>query len=295
MSGLCLLTSYPKSGNTWMRLALSSLQNNGASVELGAWEIPWWDLSGGNLLAGIISDRNWFDEYVGVESSELAEGEIDAFRGASVRQIQAEILAECRDAPYFMKVHDAFRTKDGHAMYPPAAISQVIYIVRDPRDVLSSLADHMGITLPEAASSMSQPDFTLARQNSKIKTQLPQRLSSWSSHVTGWLDSGLSLILVRYEDMIADMAHELRRVADFAGLSASDDAIRRAVEATRFDRLQAQETETGFREKSVFSERFFRKGRAGGWRTDVPPELVAQIERDHGAVMRRLGYLSGAE
>lgn len=67
------------------------------------------------------------------------------------------------------------------------------------------------------------------------------------------------------------------------------------MEVTRFDRLQAQETETGFREKSQHSERFFRKGRAGGWKTDVPPELVAQIERDHGAVMRRLGYLSGAE
>lgn len=81
MSGLCLLASYPKSGNTWMRIALASLGHGGAPVELGSKYQPGWHVSDAALLASIISNRNWFDEYVGVESSKLTCREIDRLRG----------------------------------------------------------------------------------------------------------------------------------------------------------------------------------------------------------------------
>ena len=45
--------------------------------------------------------------------------------------------------------------------------------------------------------------------------------------------------------------------------------------------------------KHVCDRPFFRRGMAGAWRTELAPELSRRVERDHAAVMRRLGYLPG--
>lgn len=78
------------------------------------------------------------------------------------------------------------------------------------------------------------------------------------------------------------------------GLSADAAAIDAALEACRFERLQAQEAERGFREKAPRAASFFRRGEAGGWRDDLTPDLVAQIVQNHAPMMRRFGYLDEA-
>ena len=66
--------------------------------------------------------------------------------------------------------------------------------------------------------------------------------------------------------------------------------IATAVEMCAFDRLAAREIVEGFVESANPGRAFFRKGRAGAWRTDLEPTELAQIEHDHGPMMRRLGY-----
>jgi hypothetical protein len=64
-----------------------------------------------------------------------------------------------------------------------------------------------------------------------------------------------------------------------------------AVERARFAQLQAREATEGFIEHPVGAlTPFFRKGRIGSWRTDLPPPVVRRIVEDHGGMMRRLGY-----
>jgi hypothetical protein len=100
-------------------------------------------------------------------------------------------------------------------------------------------------------------------------------------------------LVVRYEDLLADPSTTLAGVAKFCGFEATPAAIAAAVENSDFSRLSDREAESGFLERPAGMARFFRTGRAGNWRTELSPDQIRTIEDDHGAIMRRFGYLPG--
>lgn len=56
--------------------------------------------------------------------------------------------------------------------------------------------------------------------------------------------------------------------------------------------LARQEARNGFEERSQKAERFFRKGKAGGWRDVLSDAQVQQIIADHGEALEHFGYLA---
>lgn len=174
---------------------------------------------------------------------------------------------------------------------PAETTAGAIYVVRDPRDVAVSLAHHMSRDIDGAIALMADPDAMLARQKRRLSAQMPVRLLSWSAHVESWQDSpGLNLLQLRYEDMLATPDIALPAAARFAQVQTPPGSLAGALAASRFETLRAQEDTNGFRERPPGMERFFRQGRAGGWRESLSAVQAARIERDHGAVMARLGY-----
>lgn len=279
MSGHHWLASYPKSGNTWLRLALGSLANGGAPP----------DFTAEGRFAPLAADRAALDHLLDVESSDLTPDEV-----AALRPRLHEAAARTATAPLLRKVHDAWTlTPDGRPLFPPSATLATVYMVRDPRDVAVSLADHMGTDLERTIAFMANPDATLAPAGRRGQAQLPQRLLTWSAHVESWLDApGMPApLLLRYEDLAADAAAALLRVARHLGCPATAETAGLAAEVTRFKALRAAEEEHGFRERSPKAGRFFRRGVAGGWRDSLAPAQAARIEGNHAAVMARLGYL----
>ena len=71
----------------------------------------------------------------------------------------------------------------------------------------------------------------------------------------------------------------------------SGDRLAVALAQSRFDRLQAQEAATDFKERLMGAPRFFRRGQAESWREELTPAQIELIVADHGPVMARLGYL----
>ncbi len=278
MSGFHWIASYPKSGNTWLRLALASLLGDGAPL----------DFANLDVIAPIASDCERFEAVIGVESTELTAAEILALRPA-----QYEMEARTATAPLLRKVHDAWITlADGTPLFPPSCAAAAVYIARDPRDVALSWASHLAITPAAAIRRMNDPAATLAPRGARGGRQLEQLLLRWSDHVASWIDAARPRpLLLRYEDMLADPLATLRAVASHLGLHASELALQGAVAASRFSVLQAEEDRVGFREKPIEAARFFRRGVAGAWRDELPQDLVAEIEQAHGEKMARLGYL----
>ena len=90
----------------------------------------------------------------------------------------------------------------------------------------------------------------------------------------------------------ADTAAVFRRALAFAGQAATDAQIERAVAFARFEELQRQEQDKGFREapRPHAGGQFFRRGVAGGWRDELGTEQVARIEAAHAPTMQKLGY-----
>jgi aryl sulfotransferase len=272
------LASYPKSGNTWARLALRSLSAGGEEIALT-------DITG---FGGVVVGRRMFDETLEIESGHLTDDEITL-----LRPMLHDALFATGKEPGPVKMHDAwFHTAAGRALFDTHHTYAAIYILRDPRDVAISWARFMDRTIDWTIRYMANPVAMIRGGPRQLTTSVPQFLGHWSAHVTGWVDeSGLDPLVIRYEDMHADLPGALRRIADHIGWTASDAAITGAVAATRFDRLADQERRHGFGENPHTSDRFFHSGLVGGWRDVLTPEQVATIERDHEAVMRRFGYL----
>lgn len=271
------IASYPKSGNTWMRMGLACLRRGAASIDINNFQ---------DAEDAAASNRERFDLLCDVDSSDLTEPEILAARAHVFRRISSELRGVA-----FWKVHEAFvRTPKG-ALFPAEATAGCVYIVRDPRDVAVSLAHHNGSGIDDAIARLADPDHTLSRSRHGLSRQLHQPLSTWSGHVESWLDqASFPILLVRYEDMLKDFGAVLERVSLLAGLRPGDAAIRQAVEATRFSELQRQEHLNGFAEKPFRCTKFFRDGRAEGWRDTLTAAQSDRISGDHRVVMKRLGY-----
>jgi hypothetical protein len=95
------------------------------------------------------------------------------------------------------------------------------------------------------------------------------------------------LLIVRYEDMRADPAGELRRIAEFAGTPATDGEIEEAVRFASFENMRALEQRRTFwlaggrmtaRDQSNPASFKTRRGKVGGWRDYFSADEADEIE-----------------
>ncbi|MEM7116766.1 MAG: sulfotransferase domain-containing protein [Chloroflexota bacterium] len=282
MSTIYWLASYPKSGNTWMRILLTNyLRDADKAADIN------------RLISGpIASARTIFDEFIGIESSDMTQDEIEGWRPAVYKHMAQQLAS-----PYFMKVHDAnIYTQRKEPLIPPEATGGVIYLIRNPLDVAVSFAHHSNISVAASVNRLADMSFTFSNHGQRLHLQFRQRLLAWHAHVTSWVDApNMRLHVVRYEDMKADAVATFSKVIRFCGLDPDPDRIRKAVEFSAFERLAAQEQSGSFHEKAPQAKSFFRKGVVGSWREQLTPEMVEQLIAAHGEVMRRFGYLDEEE
>jgi len=283
------LASYPKSGNTWFRMLVANLSaKDGEPADI-------------NNLAergAIASAREPFDRLLLVDSGLLTHDEIDCLR-PSLYEALARDDHDSDDDPgdflpvRFVKVHDAYTlTPKGEPLLARGAEGAVV-MVRDPRDIAPSLANHLAATIDQAVTFLNDPRAVFSGRRRRQDPQLRQKLLGWSGHIASWLEQrDIPVHLVRYEDMAADTAGVLRRALAFAELPATDEAIERAARLADFTQLRQQEQDKGFREAPHpgHGKIFFRRGEVGGWRDELTAQQVARIESAHAPMMRRLGY-----
>lgn len=282
MGKIVWLASYPKAGNTWMRILLSNYRaDSHKPIDINRID--------SSIIA---SDRGWFDEWAGIKSSALDE--------ATIRRLRPHVyrcLAREAEDLLFVKVHDGcYPLDDGRMPFPPEITQGVVYIVRNPLDMVASQANHYGISLDQAEENMGDSAFQTARSEGRLHAQLSQFQGSWSEHVEGWVDrSGLPVHVVRYEDLRRDTESVFGEVLAFCGLPVETERLRRAVAFSDFAELRRQERTGGFSERlEVSSDQFFRQGRSGGWRTELPEAMARRMIDRHGPMMRRFGYLDDA-
>lgn len=274
--GLFWLASFPKSGNTWFRLFLGNLQRQAsAPADIN-------ELRGDNA-----SNRSWLDDALGFPTADLDHDEVEQLRP----QVHAWYAQQ--DLPRIHKIHDACAVlPGGDLLVGRAATAGALYLLRNPLDLAPSWAHHLKIPVDRIIDRMNDPDSGFSKSECKLRWQVRQRLGTWSAHVRSWVDApGLNCHVVRYEDMLAQPFESFSAAVRFLCLPHSSADIERAIGASRFNEVAAQERQHGFKERPARAERFFRHGRSGGWREELTQSQVAKIIRDHGEVMRRFGYL----
>lgn len=278
MNRIVWLASYPKSGNTWLRVFLANFLSEG-SMPIDINHMGFRVVS---------SDRRVADDALGLESSDMTPDEIDRYRPALYRH-----MAMTSAAPLYLKIHDAYSVNiDGQPLIPSDISMAALYLVRNPLDVAVSFAHHASKTIDETIELMACDGSALGGHCDRLPSQLRQRLLSWPHHVASWLDQrAIPLHLMRYEDMCQDPIQSFSTAIRFLGLEQNPEHIRRAVEFSSFDNLRRQEADRGFKEKPFGATSFFRSGKPGAWREVLTDRQVERVIQDHGEVMRRFGYL----
>jgi len=189
--------------------------------------------------------------------------------------------------PRILKSHDCFDPR----------YKTVIYIVRDPRDVLVS-AYHYAIKLGIVPKNWRIEQFVPALLDGSFDSGLlvNPRWGSWYDNVASWLSmkDNRKFLLLRYEDMLDNPERELVKVADFLSLEPTPERLTRAVRLSSADHMRelekAQAAEWSLTKNTRPDLALVRKARAGTWRSELPPQAVADIETAWGSLMRTLGY-----
>jgi hypothetical protein len=264
------LASYPKSGNTWLRLFLSAYRNGG-EVNINR-----------PLDAAMDDIQDYFYQSVSpVALADLSDEHLSLLRPTALLSLCA-IAPESK--PLLVKTHTARCAVDGIDTIPISLTHGAVYLIRDPRDVAVSYAAHRGVSIDELIKQMQSPTAVGRRD------RLYHVLSGWSEHVKSWVaDSRYPVLAVRYEDLCEKPEYCFKQILTFLRHEIDNTRLQQAVDATRFDVLQAQEQASGFREATKHGA-FFRSGQPGNWREALTQAQAAQITETHGAMMREFGY-----
>ncbi|HVO01147.1 MAG TPA: sulfotransferase domain-containing protein [Candidatus Cybelea sp.] len=273
MGRIIWLASFPKSGNTWMRAFLHNLLRDPRGG---------YDINRLGEFSFSDSTIRWYQTYLTKPAKDWSTKDVMETRW----KVQRDLGQQSTD-DVFVKTHNAHVEFDGMPMIHMDLTAGAIYIVRNPLDICISLADHYACSIDQAIDIMA---------NNSMGTPTGDQLvfemhKSWSVHVLSWTNQpGPWLHIVRYEDMLKKPMVSFSRVAKFLGLHPPRERIERAVAASSFESLRAQEEEKGFRERSYKADKFFRVGKAGQWRDALSKAQIGRVVEGHKEQMERFGY-----
>jgi hypothetical protein len=253
------LASFPKSGNTWVRSFLANyFQPPGKSLDIN-------------------SLRQFTTADVRQDFFDRANG--GPFRGRTIedwlrlRPQVLRLIAASKDGHHFVKTHCQVMRVQGVPLILPEVTAAAIYILRNPLDVVLSYARHLAVDVDTAVGWMLDANATHGSDSGIVEI-----IGRWDAHIRSWTTApGLTLHVMRYEDMISDPAQAYRRLFGFLKMPVDDARMARTLEATSFAALSRQEQELGFRERPAQMARFFVRGTAGGWRDELTPKQAGRL------------------
>jgi hypothetical protein len=197
-------------------------------------------------------------------------------------QVMSKRNLERAPRPRILKSHQYFDPR-----YP-----KVIYVVRDPRDVV--LSEYYFDKKRRAIAD----DFPLQPFVSRfVRGELNHPYGTWGENVATWFHTRFGdprFLLVKYEALQSQAMHEMGRIADFLGISTRPEQLAFAIERSSADRMRELEKKQGHLWSSTRETRqdkpFVRSAKSGGWKAELPETSVAEIEMAWGGLMRQIGY-----
>jgi aryl sulfotransferase len=200
----------------------------------------------------------------------------------------------------FIKTHLAL---DGLPFYP-----QVKYIVvgRDARDVFMSFFNHYSNLSDGLLQTLNETPGRVGPPLSPCPTDLHEVWHNWITRGWfGWESEGYpywgnlhhtqtwwnyrhlaNILFVHYNDLLADLPGEIKRLADFAGILISDTAVAKIVPDVSLAALRTvAESHGAFSGMKGGPQAFFFKGSNGRWKDLLSAEELALYEQTAAKVL----------
>ena len=282
------ITSYPKSGNTWIRSFLASLLYKDYNTNVFSNLDKIKQFPGRSLFKNFVHDFQSIDEvyknWLNVQSYINLDNKIK-----------------------FLKTHHANCSVKNYKLFDDINTLGAIHIVRDPRNVLTSIKNHFALEdFDEAKKFIVSEKKWIGISKSKNKTIednddniIPTLISSWKINYLSWKNQTKNYILIKYEDLIKDPYKEFFKISNYLekvmNTKFDENEVVGAIKQTSFKNMQNLEKKGFFNEYIKREDnkkiKFFNLGPKNDWKSYLNNEIVEEINFKFKNEMKELGYL----
>ena len=281
------LASYPKSGNTWVRSFLTSILY---SIE---GNINFNDL---NKLGGQYPLRSQFKNFVKDFNN------IDEIKN---EWINTQDFLNLDNKTKFFKTHHV-NCKIGSSSFTDLNNTLgIIYIVRDPRNIITSIMYHFSKKSYQEAKKFIFDEnrwLGIVKETNKkaSNVDLPTLIGSWKTHYNSWKIVNKNFLLIKYEELLLNPDNEFKKIIEYLKnlieINVDNQKFKKAIKACSFQNLKSLEDKKGFSEsildkKSNSKKKFFNLGPNNDWKKLLDKDIRLEIEEKFNLEMKELGYL----
>ena len=275
------LASYPKSGNTWVRIFISTLLYSSEKTKV--------DINKQHLkqFPNRSNFKNLTNNFLNLDE-------------LSKNYISAQDIINLEKGIKFYKTHSAnWKNFDKNYYFTNYENSLgVIHIVRDPRNVITSILDYYNKeNYQEALNFLIDRGKVVG--GTKHESGVPTILLSWADHYNSWKVFKKNYLLIKYENLLTDPVNEFLKITDFLGsivkFKFEEKEILELIENCKFEKFSNQEDNHGFIDNSSTNKslrkKFFKLGPNNNWEKLLDSQIRSKIEKTFENEMKELQYL----
>ncbi|WP_435096667.1 sulfotransferase domain-containing protein [Candidatus Pelagibacter bacterium nBUS_27] len=276
------IASYPKSGNTYLRSFLASYyySNNGKfdfDQLLKIHQFPNIKFSKIKPTSKEEASRQWiFNQNNFFDKNRLN----------------------------FVKTHNCLLPFKGNEFTSRNETLGAIYIVRDPRNVITSITHHYSINYEKALDYMLDNDCSLLEKSFDQDYSNFTYLNSWSNHYRSWKNNkNFQILFIKYEDIKKNKEDTFKKIILFVekitkkNSKLNEKKFLNSIKSTNFSNLKNKELNEGF-EESVYSSKigkkinFFNLGFSNRWQKLLPVDIKNKVNEKFKKNLEELNYLN---
>ena len=279
------LSSYPKSGNTYVRAFLSA----------------YYFSESGQFDFSQISNIEQFPH------EKFLKKKINSISEASKEWVPSQKDINKNKKIRFFKTHSFLGSYQGNEFTTPETTLGAVYIIRDPRNVLTSLKNHYSFDDDKALKMIIDKTRSLMSNNGSHASL--NFISSWAENYLSWFrNNQFRRLFVKYEDLITNKYETFRDIIVFTNTlmnrveGVDKSKLQKAIETTNFDVLKKKEisetfdgSESSFKSWRKFHSEnknlFFNLGPENNWEKILDLKTQEEIEANFKNEMSELNYI----